>query len=81
LPANPTLSVLQSKNILDFLGAQDNSKELIPPMIFELVQKVISDAKQSSRDQGEGGSSFSKLFEKHRVEAAINKLMNKLPNE
>lgn len=50
-------------------------------MIFDLVQKIITDAKQASRDQGEGGSSFSKLFEKHRIESSINKLLNKLPNE
>ena len=78
-PAFDYLSVVQSKNVLDFLAEQENIKQISPPYLYYLVEKIITDAKSSVRSTPE--VSFSKLFEKHRIESAINIVLNKIPKD
>jgi hypothetical protein len=64
---------------LDFLINQENIKEISPPYLYYLVEKIIKDSKSSVRSLPE--VSFSRLFEKHRIESYINQLLNKIPKE
>ena len=78
-PAYDTLNVVQSKNVLEFLAAQENIKDISPQYLYSLIEKIITDAKSSVR--GTPDLSFSKLFEKHRIESNINILLNKIPRD
>jgi hypothetical protein len=51
-----------------------------PPLLYTLVHNIITDAKLSVRNMP-NDVSFSKLFEKHRIEGNINALLNKIPKE
>ncbi len=53
---------------------------MTPPLLYNLVHKIITDAKHSVRGMP-ADVSFSKLFEKHRIEGNINALLNKIPKE
>jgi hypothetical protein len=80
VPSFENLTVVQSRNILEFLAAQENIKNMTPPLLYTLVHSIITDAKLSVRNMP-NDVSFSKLFEKHRIEGNINALLNKIPKE
>lgn len=80
VPSFDNLTVVQSRNVLEFLVAQEHIKNITPPLLYTLVQNVITDAKLSVRNMP-ADVSFSKLFEKHRIEGNINALLNKIPKE
>ena len=80
VPSFDNLTVVQSRNVLEFLVTQEHIKNITPPLLYTLVQNVITDAKLSVRNMP-NDVSFSKLFEKHRIEGNINALLNKIPKE
>lgn len=80
VPSFDNLTVVQSRNVLEFLVAQEHIKNISPPLLYTLVHTVITDAKQSVRNLP-ADVSFSKLFEKHRIEGNINALLSKIPKE
>ena len=62
------------------MAAQENIKNMTPPLLYTFVHSIITDAKLSVRNMP-NDVSFSKLFEKHRIEGNINALLNKIPKE
>ena len=79
VPGVASLNVVQSRNILEFLTAQENTKLITPPLLYSLVERIISDTKSSVRNMPD--VSFSKLLEKHRIEGGINTVLSKIPKE
>ena len=37
VPGSENLTVLQSRNILEFLAGQENIKEITPPLLYTLI--------------------------------------------
>ena len=70
-PVYDVINVIQSKRILEFLDSQENSAKISPPKMYQLIQRIINDSKLSSASS-KSDDSFSKLFEKHRIEQNIN---------
>lgn len=61
-PNNDKLTVVQCRNILDFINQQPNLIKVHSQIIYQLVEKVIRDSKS-------GGNEFaSKVMEKHRID-------------
>lgn len=79
-PVNDSLSMLQAKNILDFLLSQENIVKLQPTNLYALVERIISDGKLMSKEN-DGGQGFSQMIEKHRIEPLINQVLNKITRE
>jgi hypothetical protein len=78
-PVHDSLSMIQSRNILDFLLNQENIGKVQPTNLYALVERIISDGKITSKDND--GKGFSQLLERHRVETLINQVFNKIPRE
>lgn len=78
-PVNDVITVIQGKRILEFLDSQENTSKITPPKIYQLIERIINDSKLSTA-ASKTEDSFSKLFEKHRIEQNINLVMNKLDN-
>jgi hypothetical protein len=76
-PVNDVITVIQSKRILEFLDSQENTAKVTPPKVYQLIERIINDSKLSTA-ASKTDDSFSKLFEKHRIEQNINLVMNKL---
>jgi chorismate mutase len=76
-PVNDVITVIQSKRILEFLDSQENTAKVTPPKMYQLIERIINDSKLSTA-ASKTDDSFSKLFEKHRIEQNINLVMNKL---
>ena len=69
--------MVQSKRILEFVESQENVGKVSPPKMYALVERIINDSKVSSASS-KSDESFSKLFERHRIEQTINSLLNKV---
>ena len=76
-PVNDVITVIQGKRILEFLDSQENTAKVTPPKVYSLVERIINDSKASTA-ASKTEDSYSKLFEKHRIEQNINLVMNKL---
>lgn len=76
-PVTDTINVIQGKRILEFLDSQEATSKIAPPKFYKLIERIINDSKVSSATT-KNDDSFSKLFEKHRIEQGINAVMNKV---
>lgn len=78
-PITDTLNVTQAKRVLDFIGQQENANKISPPKFYRLIERIINDGKiSSSQSYSNNEGSFSRLFEKHRIEQNINQVLNKI---
>ncbi len=59
------------------MDSQENTSKITPPKFYKLLERIINDSKSSSYSS-KNDESFSKLFEKHRIEQNINAVMNKI---
>lgn len=66
-PVSDTINVMQGKRILDFIDSQENVAKVSPPKIYAVIERIINDSKISS-SSSKSDESFSKLFERHRIE-------------
>jgi hypothetical protein len=76
-PVYDVINVIQGKRILEFLDSQENTAKITPPKIYSLIERIINDSKVSTA-ASKNEDSYSKLFEKHRIEQNINQVTNKL---
>jgi hypothetical protein len=79
-PVNDTINVSQARRILEFLDQQENLKLMYSPLIYAAVERIINDSKLSA-NTGKSEDSYTKLFEKNRIEQLINQVLIKIPED
>lgn len=71
--------MMQARRILEFINKQEEAKHINPNLIYKLIEKIIVDAKSWNSNINKNQPSFSKQFERYRIDALLNQVLCNYP--